>query len=304
MTMKCPDTLQQISRRDWLRCSSALLAPALLAPQLLHAKMSTPVGAELYTVRAVLNQEPDRVLKAIADMGYKEVEGNRADMVELRDKIKQYGLNPVSCHAEQGLITGNWGNVKQPAGLTLESAIQSSKEAGVHYFVMPYLPPDQRGPLDSYNALADKMNHAGELCRKAGMEFAYHNHAFEFGGSPGQRPIDVFKKRLDPKLVALEMDVFWVSVAGQDPVAMLQEWRGRVSLVHLKDKAKGTAVQYNEGVPRTTFQEVGNGTLDWNAILKAARSAGAKHFFVEQDQTPGDPLASLKKSIDFLHSLS
>jgi len=110
----------------------------------------------------------------------------------------------------------------------------------------------------------------------------------------------VFKDRLDRKLVALEMDVFWVSVAGHDPVGMLQEWKGRVALLHLKDKAKGTPVQYNEGVDRTAFKEVGSGSLDFTAILKAAPAAGVKHYFVEQDQTPGDPIESLRKSYEFV----
>lgn len=291
-----------VSRRACLKQSLAASA-TLLLPRFASAKFDHPLGAELYTVREDLPKDPDRVLKAIAEIGYKEVEGGRADTVAYAAKLKEFGLRPISCHAEQGIITGNWGTAKAPEGLTLQSAIDSAKAAGVHYFVMPYLPPDQRTNAEGYKALSDKMNHAGELCRKAGMEFAYHNHAFEFGGKPGERPIDIFKARLDPKLVALEMDVFWVSVAGQDPVAMLQEWKGRVSLIHLKDKAKDTPVMYNEGVPRTTFKEVGSGVLNFPAILKAAPAAGVKHYFVEQDQTPGDSLASLKKSFDYLKTV-
>jgi sugar phosphate isomerase/epimerase len=147
------------------------------------------------------------------------------------------------------------------------------------------------------------MNHTGELCKKAGMQFAYHNHAFEFGGKPGERPIDIFKERLDKKLVALEMDMFWVSVAGHDPLQMLQEWNGRVALLHLKDKEKGTPVQYTESVPKTAFKEVGSGSLDIPAILKAAPGLGVKHYFVEQDQTAGDPLDSLRKSFEYLKTI-
>ena len=297
--MSTPNLLSpHLSRRQVLGASAALLMPALAS-----AKFDHPLGAELYTVRADLPKDPDRVLKAIAEMGYKEVEGSRADSVSMTAKFKEYGLKPVSCHAEQGLITGNWGKQPVPAGLTLESAIDGAKAAGVHYFVMPYLPPDQRTDADGYKSLCDKMNHAAMLCKKVGMEFAYHNHAFEFGGKPGERPIDIFKARLDPKLVALEMDVFWVSVAGHDPVEMLNEWKGRVSMLHLKDKPKDLAVMYNEGVPRTTFKEVGAGSLDFKAILAAAPKAGVKHYFVEQDQTPGDALASLKKSIDYLKTV-
>lgn len=99
------------------------------------------------------------------------------------------------------------------------------------------------------------------------------------------------------------MDVFWVSVGGGDPVELLRRYAGRVPLIHLKDKAAGTPVQYNEAVAGTAFKEVGAGTLDFAAILRAASTAGVKHYFVEQDSTPGDPLASLRQSFDYLHGL-
>ena len=100
------------------------------------------------------------------------------------------------------------------------------------------------------------------------------------------------------------MDAFWVSVAGHDPVAMLQKLSGRVPLLHCKDKASGTEVMYKETVPRTAFKEVGSGSLDFRAILKAADAAGVEHYFVEQDHTPGDPIASLRKSYEYLQSIA
>jgi sugar phosphate isomerase/epimerase len=157
--------------------------------------------------------------------------------------------------------------------------------------------------LDYYKQLADKMNSAGLQSRAAGLKFCYHNHAFEFRGEHGQRPIDILLERLDKKTVGLELDVFWVSIAGNDPVQLLKQNAGRVPLVHLKDKAKGAPVVYEEGVPPQTFKEVGAGELDFAAILKAAAAAGAKHYFVEQDQTPGDPVASLKQSYEYLRRL-
>jgi sugar phosphate isomerase/epimerase len=185
----------------------------------------------------------------------------------------------------------------------VDEAIESVKNTGAQYLTMAYIMPAARGDLDFYRKTADQMNHMGELCRKAGLQFAYHNHAFEFGGKTGERPIDILKERLDKKLVALELDVFWVSVAGHDPVEMLNEWKGRVALLHLKDKEKDTPVQYAENVARTAFKEVGSGSLDFPAILKAAPGAGVKHYFVEQDQTPGDPLDSLKKSFEYLQKI-
>jgi sugar phosphate isomerase/epimerase len=106
----------------------------------------------------------------------------------------------------------------------------------------------------------------------------------------------------DPKLVMLEMDIFWVSVAGHDPVQALNTHKGRVPLLHLKDKATGTPVQFNENVPKTAFKEVGSGSIDIPAVLEAADAAGVRNYFVEQDQTTGDPIISLRKSFEYLKS--
>jgi sugar phosphate isomerase/epimerase len=277
---------------------------SLAATPLLAAPAKRTIGVQLYTVRGTLMKDSDHVLKTIADIGYKEIEGQgRVDLIALAPKIKELGMIPLSCHVETPLITGDWEKYKGMKPLPLEEAIESVKAIGVQYFTMAYIQPQARGDLDFYKKTAENMNHAGELCKKTGLQFAYHNHAFEFGGKPGERPIDIFRERLDRKLVALEMDVFWVSVAGNDPVEMMKEWKGRVGLLHLKDKEKGTPVQYSESVAPTAFKEVGSGVIDFPAILKAAPAAGVKHYFVEQDRTTGDPLDSLRKSFEYIQSI-
>jgi sugar phosphate isomerase/epimerase len=290
--------INNLSRRQWLASSLALAASPLLAAS------KRTVGVQLYTVRGTLMKDSDHVLKTIADIGYKEIEGQgRVDLIALTPKIKDLGMTPVSCHVETPLITGDWDKYRGMTPLPLEDAIESVKKIGVQYFTMAYIQPQARGDLDFYKKTADSMNHAGELCKKAGLQFAYHNHAFEFGGKEGERPIDIFHERLDKKLVALEMDIFWVSVAGNDPVEMLKKWKGRVALLHLKDKEKGTPVQYTESVQKSAFKEVGSGVVDIPAVLKAAPAAGVKHYFVEQDQAPGDPLDSLRKSFEYIQSV-
>jgi sugar phosphate isomerase/epimerase len=285
-----------LSRREWLA--------SLAAAPLFAAQAKRTIGVQLYTVRGTLMKDSDHVLKTIADIGYKEIEGqNRADLIALAPKIRDLGMAIVSCHVETPLITEDWEKYKGMKPVALEAAIDSLKQIGAQYFTMAYIQPQARGGLDFYRATADKMNHAGEVCRKAGLQFAYHNHAFEFGAIDGIRPIDIFRERLDKKLVALEMDVFWVSVAGNDPVEMMKQWQGRVGLLHLKDKEKGTPVQYSESVAKSAFKEVGSGVVDIPAVLKAAPAAGVKHYFVEQDQTPGDPLDSLRKSFEYLQSV-
>jgi sugar phosphate isomerase/epimerase len=287
------------TRRDWM--TTAVIA---VAAPLLKAAMPRPLGVQLYTVRNILMKESDRVLKTIAEIGYTEVEGNRTDLIELLPKIRQYGLKPVSCHIETPLITQRWELYPDLKEMRLDEAIDSAKKIGVEYFTLAYISPSARGDGDDfYRRTADSMNAAGELCKKAGMRMAYHNHAYEFGGKPGMRPIDIFFDRLDPGLVSMELDVFWLSVAGQDPVEALKKWKGRVALLHLKDKAKDAPHQFAENMPNGAFQEVGSGVLDFPAILKAAPAAGVKHYIVEQDQTPGDPLDSLRKSFNYLKTM-
>ena len=289
-----------ISRRALLRSSLSLATLPLLG-----APGKRALGVQLYTVRGTLMKDSDHVLKTIAAIGYSEIEGqNRADLIALAPKIKDLGMSLVSCHVETPLITGDWDKYKDLTPVPLEKAVDSLKAIGVKYFTMAYIKPDARGAdLDFYRKTADNMNHAAEVCKKAGLLFAYHNHAFEFAGAKGKRPIDIFHSRLDKKLVNLEMDVFWVSVAGNDPVEMMKLWKGRVGLLHLKDMQKGTAVQYSESVPKTAFQEVGNGVINFPPILAAAPEAGVKHYFVEQDQSTGDPLDSLRKSFTYLQTL-
>ncbi len=291
--------LPNLTRRQMLASSLPLLAAAPHA----FAKTQRPIGVQLYTVRGTLMKESEKVIKAIAQIGYKEIEGaGRKDLITLLPLIKQNGMKAVSCHVETPLITQDW-ELYGMKKVELSEAIESVKTAGIQYFTMPYVQPKARGNADAFRKMADQMNQVASECHKAGLQFCYHNHAFEFGGKPGERPIDIFKERLDKKLVQLEMDLFWVSVAGHDPVEMLKEWKGRVALVHLKDKAKDLPVMFAENVDRSAFKEVGSGSLDFAAILKAAPGAGVKHYFVEQDQTPGDPLESLKKSFDYISKL-
>jgi sugar phosphate isomerase/epimerase len=153
-------------------------------------------------------------------------------------------------------------------------------------------------------ALAEKLNKTGEKCRAAGLTFCYHNHAFEFEPMDGSTRFQVLVDTLDKNLVSFEIDCFWVSVAGHDPVEILKKLSGRVKLLHLKDKAQGTPVLYQENVPATTYKEVGHGILDWPPILREAEKAGVQHYFVEQDQTPGDPVESLRQSFDYISKLN
>jgi sugar phosphate isomerase/epimerase len=186
----------------------------------------------------------------------------------------------------------------------ISRVIDQLKGYGFQYAVHPFVQQEDRGGPDAIKVLADKLNALGEICHAAGIQCAYHNHAFESAPAGDRTLFQMLIDNTDKKLVGFEVDCFWISVAGGDPAGFIRKLSGRVPLVHLKDKEQGTAQRFNESVPRTAFKEVGNGVLDWPAILRAAAAAGAQHYFVEQDQTPGDPIESLRQSYSYLSKLS
>jgi sugar phosphate isomerase/epimerase len=281
------------TRRDILK--SIPLAAALPAVRL-EAKQLQTIGVQLYTVRSILPQRPAETLHAIEAIGYREVEATYGGLDKLWPVIESTKLTAASVHLDNTMM--NAGKEDD-----LARAIDQVKKWGFEYAVFPYLPPAERGGLEKIRVLCDKLNRAGEKCRAAGLTFCYHNHAFEFEPMEGTTGFQVMMDRLDKNLCGFELDLFWVSVAGHDPVEMLQKVSGRVPLVHLKDKAQGTPVMYKESVERTAFKEVGHGIIDWPAVLRACESAGVRHYFVEQDQTPGDPLDSLRQSFAYLSKL-
>ena len=279
------------TRRQLFEFGAVLLGGAGLASA--GAGFKKPIGVQLYTVREILPKDPAQTLKAIEKIGYTEVEVLGEGFPSIEALLKKDKLTAVSGHFGGDMIL-------KPDWDAWKKAVDVAHRGGLKYMVMPYVPVSDRGGLDFFRSFADKLNQAGAITRHAGIKMAYHNHCFEFKPTEGKVPLDVLMERLDPKLVGLEMDVFWVSVGGHDPVERLKKYTGRVPLVHLKDKAKGTPVQYNENVPGQDFMAVGSGTLDFPAILKAAEAAGVQHYFVEQDHTPGNPLDSLRKSFEYL----
>lgn len=284
---------RMFSRREFLQCAS--LAAALPAVRL-AARQLQSIGVQLYTVRSVLPQKPAETLHAIEAIGYREIEATYGGLDRLWPAVQATHLKPVSVHLDNTLM--NAGKEDE-----LSRAIDQVKKWGFAYAVFPYLPPAERGGLDKIRILCDKLNRAGEKCRAMGIRFCYHNHAFEFEPMEGTTGFQVMADRLDKNLCGFELDCFWVSVAGHDPAEMLRKLSGRVPLLHLKDKRAGTPVMYKESVDRGAFQEVGHGVIDWPAVLRTAVSAGVEHYFVEQDQTPGDPVESLRQSFHYLSTL-
>jgi sugar phosphate isomerase/epimerase len=279
--------MQSLSRRQFL--------PLLAAPALFARKLNV-VGVQLYTLRSVLPEKPLENLKALEQIGYREVEAVANGLDKIWPSLQQTSLKPVSIHIDTPLFT------RTPE--KLPAALEDAKNKGFQYAVCPYIAPADRGGAEMIKKLADTLNKAGEFCNKAGLHLCYHNHAFEFEKSGDGTLLDILMKAADPTLVSLELDIMWSQVAGVNPVEVLKKYGKRVALMHLKNVAPDVPQRYNEQVPRTAFRDVGNGVIDIPAVLKAAQAAGVKHYFVEQDQTPGAPIDSLRLSYEYLKGLN
>jgi sugar phosphate isomerase/epimerase len=302
------------SRRYFLKSSAVgtagLMAPALFGAGEAHAagQVVDHLGVALYTVRDQMKTDAAGTLKAIAGLGYRYIETGL--LPPLGPALKASGLKQASAYAPTYLVTGNrkaWaaGGDLLPESYDWSKAVDEAKTQGLEYLVIVYLMRDERGGLDVYRDLAARLAKAGETCRKAGIGLAYHAHAFEYEPIDGVRPIELMLKETPKDLLGLELDTFWASIAGVDPVKMVQTWSGRVPLVHLKDKATGTPVQFDEGkVPHEAFKEIGRGAVDFAAFLPAAVKAGVKYYYVEQDYCGGSPLDCLRTSRQALVSLA
>jgi sugar phosphate isomerase/epimerase len=282
--------MDSISRRSFLTTAAAATAATL------HARGLPTVGVQLYTVRRVLPRKPLETLRAIEQIGYREVECTADHLDDIWPSLKETSLKAVSVHLNEQVF------MHQPE--KLPAALEDAKKHGFEYVVCPWIDPRDRGGIEMIRKLGQTISTAGELCRKAGLRLCYHNHAFEYQSTPDGRLLDVLMKTTDPNLVSLELDVMWAHVAGVDPVSVLKQYGDRIPLVHLKNVAPGVEPRFNENIPRTAFHDLSDGAVDIPAVLRAAKQAGVKHYFVEQDETPGDPIESLRKSFQYLESLN
>jgi sugar phosphate isomerase/epimerase len=178
---------------------------------------------------------------------------------------------------------------------------------GIKYAIVPWIPHDESGltAKEAHQAAAD-FNKWGEAFRAAGIRFGYHPHGYEFlpyAAEDGKTAFDILVHETKPELVCLEMDVFWVYHAEQDPVKLLKEYPDRWVLMHLKDIRKGAPrdVTHGSRALATDNVAVGDGQIDWKAVLTAAQEIGVRHYFIE-DETP-DPLTCIPESLKYLRAL-
>ncbi len=286
------------TRREFLRDGALGLAAASLAarwPQRGFADpLGLPVGLQLYTVRKQADKDLDGTLHAVAEIGYKEVElpgFYQKKASEIRKSLDAAGLMCPSAHYETpDLRTG------------LDERIVYAKEIGLNYMVCAFLRPPERKTLDDYRHLAEFFNKVGEQIQKAGLQFCYHAHNFEYTSFEGVVAFDDLLQHTDPNLFKIELDCYWMTRAGRDPVEYIKKYPGRFPLLHIKDMKPGHPSTTDLMKGGDAFTEVGRGSIDWKRIFQAA-GGDLKHYFVEQDFCERPPLESAKISYEYLHNL-
>ncbi|MDA0680635.1 MAG: sugar phosphate isomerase/epimerase [Proteobacteria bacterium] len=275
-----------LSRREMLGSSAALGLSTLFTPSILPAATGTNKrlpGIQLYTVRASMAMDVPGTLRAIADIGYREVEfagyGDHSAQ-QIRRLLDNLDLKSPSSHMDARQLRDN----SRPL-------LDTAAEVGHDYVTIAWLSPEDRQTIDDYKRWANSFNQIGELCRKNDLRLAYHNHDFEFMSLGGQVPFDVLLDETDPALVDFELDFFWVRKAGQDITQVLGKAPDRFTMAHIKDMdAQGD------------MADVGSGVIDFGKILDSKVASGLRHLFVEHDQ-PSDPFKSVAISHLALASL-
>jgi sugar phosphate isomerase/epimerase len=318
---------QSVSRRQFIQSTAAAVAATSLSGALLDLRadpLGLPIGLQLYTVGSDMQKDFDGTLKKIAQIGYKAVEGASfasfagKSPADLRKSFSDAGLVCPSAHVVQTTMTDD----------EMAKLIDFCHNLGLRYMVCattpvgPPAPPPQQGLTpdqrraaaaarlnnltpDDFKRTAEVFNKIGAQINRAGMQFAYHNHALEFKSFPdGTTGLDVLIQSSEKGTVNYELDCGWVVYAGHDPVALLKKYSDRIKMLHVKDEKAGYPPSIGFGGAPTT--EVGKGAVDWKAVFEAAKGADIQHYFVEQEPPFSEmpPLDAIKVSYDYLHALN
>jgi sugar phosphate isomerase/epimerase len=246
------------------------------------------IGIQLYTLRELLSKDFEGTLAALAKIGYREVEFAglyRRSAKEVRAILDRHGLQAPAGHAGIPQITD-----------MIDQTIANAKTLGHEYVVVPWIPEESR-TREGYRQMAEMFNRAAEQLHRMGLTLGYHNHWFEFdpisGGDSGAPSCgyDILLRYTDPKLVVMELDLYWVRKGGRDALQYFNDFKGRFRLVHVKDMA-------TDG----SMVDIGRGVIGWANLLTAAEKAGVQHFLAEHDDAK-QPLVFARTSFDYLRTL-
>ncbi|WP_373515886.1 sugar phosphate isomerase/epimerase family protein [Persicitalea sp.] len=244
-------------------------------------------GIQLYSVRDIIGKDPKGILKSIADLGYKEIEGYQGDQgvfwgmtpKEFKAYVDELGMKIVSTHAD--------------TTKDLEKLANDCAEAGLTYVLQPHI--GAQPSIDEWKKRAEEFNQRGEICNKGGVKFGYHNHAYSFEELDGQIPQEILLDNTDPSKVVYELDMCWIAAANKDIEAHLTKYAGRYDLCHVKDFVRE---------PEFKQTDLGKGVVDYPKALKVAQETGVKHYIVEQEEYPESAMVSLAHDADYMRNLT
>jgi len=284
------------NRRDFLKISGAGALGMMVLSPFGCSTAGSGVGLQLYSIRDAMAADVPGSLKKVSDLGYKYLE------MAGYSGGKFYGHTPAEFHkmvSDLGMEVVSSHTMVEAAGVTLDNAkimADAHAELNAKYCVQPWVEEPDRN-IESYKKMIGDWNQVGEIMKEVGIQFGYHNHNFEFVDIDGVVPYyDIFMPEMDADLITMEIDLYWVTKAGQDPVEMFKKYPGRFQLFHLKDMYTETAPYFD--VVKDDISPVGEGKIDFKRILAAKKVAGMKHFFVEDDnQGNGKPFEGIGSSI-------
>lgn len=249
-------------------------------------------GLQLYSLRADLPADPKGVLKQVAGFGYKQIESYEGAKgmfwgmtnKEFKSYMDELGMSIVSSHCD--------------INKDFEKKAAEAAEIGMKYLICPYKGPQK--DMDAFKKFADEFNKKGEVCKKNGIRFAYHNHDYSFTVMNGEMGQDIMMKNTDASLVDFELDMYWVVTGGQDIEAWMKKYPNRIRLCHVKDRKKGVAP-----TDKDASCDLGTGGIDYPKILKTAKKYGLQYYIVEQERYDGTtPLKAAEADAAYMKKLS
>lgn len=296
----------QSSRRKFISNTAMALAGTALLPRSLYAASnpSIVVGVQLYTVREDMQKNPLGTLQQLAAMGYKNVEHanyvNRKfygySAKEFVKILNDLGMKMPSGHTVMG--RNHWDESKKDFTDAWKYTVEDAAICGQKYVISPWLDENLRKTYDGLLAYMEVFNKSGELCKKSGMKFGYHNHNFEFSSKlNGEKVFDIMVKHTDPNLVAQQLDIGNMYGAGGRALEIVKNYPGRFELMHVKDEIASTVTgEMNDGYDSTVL---GAGVVGVKAIIDEGRkTGGTTHFIIEQESYQKiSPLESAKQDL-------
>lgn len=279
-----------ISRRSFLTAAAVVSAAGALSPRDLFAKTPPPqIGLQLYSVREDLAKDYPGTLKLVAAIGYREVEAAgfyNHSASDVKKMMSDEGLNCVSAHYSLvDLLKATDATIEYAKTLGLEYIICSAPSSADPSRLQKYPGGSWQGilhamTLDDWKWNADQFNQMGCRMQEAGLKFGYHNHTMEFRTEDHSNGFRILLENTDPRCVTMEMDIGWVIAGGADPVALMRQYPGRFSMLHVKDM---TAAVHGKDPSERVSTVMGSGVVDLQPIFAAAEVTGVRHYFIEQE---------------------